>query len=207
MLTTLEANFVQEYKINGGNATQAVIKAGYQAKYPSPLGSQLLKKPHIRKLIETLDARTTQELTQPIVRNPYLPAKVFELPTKEQYAGTAWNRQSDSSNLKPDLKHKYFETTGKVLGHLKNESENSSPSHSINLLCNELNIFPALNSPEEINLINSQNVVDIKPIDDDKDKVLPVVTVSTVGTVDTVTTKDSSDVIQCNTPSSDSSVT
>ena len=144
MLTTLEANFVQEYKLNGGNATQAVIKAGYQAKYPAPLGSQLLKKSHIRKLVTEMDARLNATLTQPIVRNPYLPAQVLALPSKEEYASKAWLRSSDESKLKDETKFKYYDLTGRALRYVSNDEEKSD-KNILNIICNDLNL--TLTSP------------------------------------------------------------
>lgn len=46
-LTLKQKAFADEYIINGGNATQAAIKAGYSQKTAYKMGAENLKKPHI----------------------------------------------------------------------------------------------------------------------------------------------------------------
>ena len=139
MLTTLEANFVQEYKLNGGNAKQAVLKAGYQAsiKNASCIGSRLIRNPKISQALSQVEARQLDALSQPFVKQP--PAQVMLLPTKEEYALKAWQRSSDESTLKPDLKHKYYETAGKTLGHLSHD-ESVHDGDTLQIICKELNL-------------------------------------------------------------------
>lgn len=47
-LTGKQKRFVEEYKVNGGNATQAAIKAGYSEKTAYSIGEENLRKPEIR---------------------------------------------------------------------------------------------------------------------------------------------------------------
>jgi CRISPR/Cas system Type II protein with McrA/HNH and RuvC-like nuclease domain len=51
-LTAKQDVFVKEYILNGGNATQAAIKAGYSAKAANEQGAQNLAKPAIKRHIE-----------------------------------------------------------------------------------------------------------------------------------------------------------
>jgi phage terminase small subunit len=50
-LTNKEKIFISEYLINGFNATQAAIKAGYSIKTSYKIGSENLRKPHIKSSI------------------------------------------------------------------------------------------------------------------------------------------------------------
>ena len=47
-LTPKQAKFVKEYKANGGNGTQAAIKAGYSKKTAYSIGEENLRKPEIK---------------------------------------------------------------------------------------------------------------------------------------------------------------
>lgn len=51
-LTSKQDSFVKEYLLNGGNATQAAIKAGYSEKTAKSIGQENLTKPDIKKAIE-----------------------------------------------------------------------------------------------------------------------------------------------------------
>ena len=55
MATLKQTKFVKEYIENGGNATEATIKAGYDVKTNTTarsIGSENLTKPNVRKMIE-----------------------------------------------------------------------------------------------------------------------------------------------------------
>lgn len=164
MLTTLEANFVQEYKICGV-ATEALEKAGFKAKsreYLQLKAHRLIKKPEIREILDKYQSASKLILDKPVIRE--IAPSVTSLPNKEQYALKAWERASDNSTLKEDTKHKYFETTGKVLGHLKPESDNSA-TNNFQIIMNELNLnisSPNQNSLEELkkNILSAHNISD-----------------------------------------------
>ena len=51
-LTVKQDAFVKAYLLNGGNATQASIDAGYSEKTAKEIGSENLTKPNIKKIIE-----------------------------------------------------------------------------------------------------------------------------------------------------------
>ena len=51
-LTTKQDKFVKAYLLNGGNATQAAIDAGYSEKTSQVIGSENLLKPIIKEAIE-----------------------------------------------------------------------------------------------------------------------------------------------------------
>ena len=51
-LTAKQDNFVKEYLLNGGNAMQAAITAGYSEKTAGEMGYENLNKPQIKKAIE-----------------------------------------------------------------------------------------------------------------------------------------------------------
>ncbi len=53
-LTGKQDAFVKEYILNGGNATQAAIKAGYSENTAVKTGSENLTKPDIAKYIQLL---------------------------------------------------------------------------------------------------------------------------------------------------------
>jgi hypothetical protein len=177
MLTTLEANFVQEYKLNGGNAKEAVLKAGYDAtpRNASCIGSRLIRKPKISQALSQVEQRQLDALSQPIVKQP--PPTYMELPTKDQYALKAWQRSSDESKLKDDTKFKYYDLAGKVLGHVRNDdSERKSHEQVLNIICQDLNI--ELNKPLPDTLIPYGGI----PSDVNRTLSIPVVTASVVNT-------------------------
>lgn len=51
-LTAKQDAFVKEYILNGGNATQAALKAGYSANTASEMGYENLSKPQIKEALE-----------------------------------------------------------------------------------------------------------------------------------------------------------
>lgn len=50
-LTKKQRAFIKEYKANGGNSTQAAIKAGYSEKTAYSIGSENLTKPEIKEAL------------------------------------------------------------------------------------------------------------------------------------------------------------
>lgn len=51
-LTTKQDAFVKAYLLNGGNATQAAITAGYSENSAGSIGEENLRKPAIKKALE-----------------------------------------------------------------------------------------------------------------------------------------------------------
>lgn len=60
-LTQKQDAFVKEYLLNGGNATQAAIKAGYSKKTAKAIGQENLTKPDIKAAIEVHQKKTESE--------------------------------------------------------------------------------------------------------------------------------------------------
>lgn len=50
-LTKKQRAFIREYKVNGGNGTQAAIKAGYSEKTAQEMASENLSKPIIKEAL------------------------------------------------------------------------------------------------------------------------------------------------------------
>ena len=51
-LTPKQKAFVREYKANGGNGTQAAIKAGYSEKTARKIASENVTKPDIQEALK-----------------------------------------------------------------------------------------------------------------------------------------------------------
>ena len=148
MLTTLEANFVQEYKTNG-NATEALKSAGY--KYSSLASARikacrLLKKPEIIETLVNHQTKLVKQIETPNVT--IIPQKTITLPTREEYASKALERSSDESKLKEDTKYKYYDLAGRVLNHVRNDNDNKMEGNILNVICNDLNLTLTSPSPD-----------------------------------------------------------
>ena len=59
-LTVKQDAFVKEYLLNGGNATQAAIKAGYSKKTAQAIGTENLCKPLIKEAIQSHQKQSTE---------------------------------------------------------------------------------------------------------------------------------------------------
>ena len=59
-LTPKQKAFVREYKKNGGNGTQAAIKAGYSENTADVIATENLRKPNIREALE-IEEKKLQE--------------------------------------------------------------------------------------------------------------------------------------------------
>lgn len=60
-LTPKQDAFVKAYLLNGGNATQAAISAGYSEKTAYSIGEENLRKPDIKKAIEEHQKKTQKD--------------------------------------------------------------------------------------------------------------------------------------------------
>lgn len=60
-LTQKQKRFVEEYKANGGNATQAAIKAGYSEKTAYSIGEENLRKPEIQEALSVEEEKMRQK--------------------------------------------------------------------------------------------------------------------------------------------------
>ena len=72
-LTFKQQRFVEEYQVDG-NGTQAVLRAGYQTRYPSEIGYGLKRHPKVRAaLIEAQEARARRlEIQADLVASKYV---------------------------------------------------------------------------------------------------------------------------------------
>lgn len=59
-LTAKQDAFVKAYLLNGGDATKAAISAGYSKKTASEMGYENLRKPQIKKAIESHQKKTEE---------------------------------------------------------------------------------------------------------------------------------------------------
>ena len=65
-LSQKELNFVNEYILNNGNATQAVIRSGYNTKDPTGYGSALLRRADVRQEItQRIQAIEDEKIAKP----------------------------------------------------------------------------------------------------------------------------------------------
>jgi len=60
-LTVKQDKFVKAYLLNGGNATQAAIKAGYSSKTAYSIGQENLTKPVIKKALAKYQQKSDQD--------------------------------------------------------------------------------------------------------------------------------------------------
>ncbi|PHR85950.1 MAG: terminase small subunit [Blastopirellula sp.] len=69
-LTAKQQCFVDEYLVDL-NATQAAIRAGYSEKTATAIGTENLRKPHIKKVVDAAIAKRSErtEITQDMVLN------------------------------------------------------------------------------------------------------------------------------------------
>lgn len=152
MLTTLEANFVQELKVTG-SPTKAMRAVGCKSKSENYLklkAYRWMQKPHIKQAVAEYSNNLHQELITPVITktvpmmtkddNGVITPRVIQLPTREQYADLAWKRASDDSKLKDDLKHKYYETAGKTLKYIGSSESEEKNISTFNIIAQELKI-------------------------------------------------------------------
>ena len=60
-LTPKQDAFVKAYLLNGGNATQAAISAGYSEKTAKSIGQENLTKPHVKEAIKEHQKKTQKD--------------------------------------------------------------------------------------------------------------------------------------------------
>lgn len=59
-LTVKQDKFVKAYLLNGGNSTKAALEAGYSEKTAGEMGYENLRKPQIKKAIESHQKKTEE---------------------------------------------------------------------------------------------------------------------------------------------------
>ena len=99
-LTPKQKAFVREYKKNGGNGTQAAIKAGYSENTADVIATENLRKPSIRKALE-IEEKKLQEKYEYTIDD-----MVRELDDVKLKADAEQNRQAQIKAI--ELKGKAF---------------------------------------------------------------------------------------------------
>lgn len=99
-LTPKQKAFVREYKANGGNGTQAAIKAGYSEKTARKIASENVTKPDIREALEKEEKKLQEKYEYTI------DDMVRELDDVKMKADSEQNRQAQIKAI--ELKGKAF---------------------------------------------------------------------------------------------------
>lgn len=163
-LNTRQKKFIQEYKLSG-NATDAVIRAGYSPNGASVVGTRLTRIPEIKKIIEE-----SRQGDIKILSSPVMVPHTIKLPDKMEYALKAWERASDESPLKEDTKHKYYVTAGQVLKYVGREDISDAQQNTFQIICKELNLslaqpVPSLSIDPATPQPSAHDIIDINPSD------------------------------------------
>jgi phage terminase small subunit len=99
-LTPKQKAFVREYKKNGGNGTQAAIKAGYSENTADVIATENLRKPSIREALEKEEKKLQEKYEYTI------DDMVRELDDVKMKADAEQNRQAQIKAI--ELKGKAF---------------------------------------------------------------------------------------------------
>lgn len=83
-LSVKERLFVEAYFACEYNATQAVVKAGYNTKYPNKIAYQMLRRPRIK---EAVDALKEQKIKEVSVSQEYVLRKLVRTVEKAESQG------------------------------------------------------------------------------------------------------------------------
>jgi phage terminase small subunit len=115
-LTPKQKAFVREYKKNGGNGTQAAIKAGYSENTADVIATENLRKPSIREALEKEEKKLQEKYEYTI------DDMVRELDDVKMKADAEQNRQAQIKAI--ELKGKAF---GLFVEKVENNIINTSP--------------------------------------------------------------------------------
>lgn len=85
-LTIKQQKFADEYIINGGNATQAAIKAGYSEKYANTNANKLLQNTTIQSYIEERVKQASDERLMDVTEALVLSAMIARGERHEAYS-------------------------------------------------------------------------------------------------------------------------
>lgn len=99
-LTPKQKAFVREYKKNGGNGTQAAIKAGYSENTADVIATENLRKPSIREALKQEEKKLQEKYEYTI------DDMVRELDDVKMKADAEQNRQAQIKAI--ELKGKAF---------------------------------------------------------------------------------------------------
>ncbi|WP_417671377.1 terminase small subunit [Pseudoalteromonas tetraodonis] len=89
-LTLKQSAFIKAYLLNGGNATQAAIKAGYSEKTAQAIGAENLTKPLIQKAIK---------IHQQQAHNEFIGSKTKKLVALQSIIETAMTEHQEKGVL------------------------------------------------------------------------------------------------------------
>lgn len=115
-LTPKQKAFVREYKANGGNGTQAAIKAGYSENTADVIATENLRKPSIKEALEKEEKKLQEKYEYTI------DDMVRELDDVKMKADSEQNRQAQIKAI--ELKGKAF---GLFVDKVENNIINTSP--------------------------------------------------------------------------------
>lgn len=115
-LTPKQKAFVREYKKNGGNGTQAAIKAGYSENTADVIATENLRKPSIKEALEKEEKKLQEKYEYTI------DDMVRELDDVKMKADAEQNRQAQIKAI--ELKGKAF---GLFVEKVENNIINTSP--------------------------------------------------------------------------------
>jgi phage terminase small subunit len=82
-LTPKQDAFVKEYILNGGNATQAAIKAGYSEKTAKSIGQENLTKPDVQKAISEHQKKNDEAFIMSKTEKLKVLEKILDSATRE----------------------------------------------------------------------------------------------------------------------------
>lgn len=82
-LTVKQDAFVKEYLLNGGNATQAAIKAGYSKESARFVGAENLTKPNIKAAIQAHQQKKDEHFAWSKAKKLQVLEKIIDVATRE----------------------------------------------------------------------------------------------------------------------------
>ncbi len=99
-LTVKQDAFVKAYLLNGGNATQAAITAGYSEKTAQEIGSENLSKPIIKSAIEKHQKKNDENFIWSKEKKLRLLERIASVATSEDGEKGMINMQSAIAAIK-----------------------------------------------------------------------------------------------------------
>lgn len=86
MLNPKQQRFIDCYIENGGNATQALIQAGYTTRWPDRAAHILMKKPYIKRKLEEVREKMDSQIEATFVWKVRKLKKIVDTTTDEEIA-------------------------------------------------------------------------------------------------------------------------
>lgn len=138
MLTPLQLRFVENF-ISGMNVTQSAIAAGYSPNSAHVKGSENLKIPRIRRMVEEARQQSTQILVE---RATYTAESAI------RELDDAINFAKETSNAAAWVRA--VETKAKVAGLLQDKSQSATAAFAINIVGLEPKAAPPMITVESL---------------------------------------------------------